>query len=119
MSLSPSSIRAVLKSAGQRAGGVSELERPARSEEIESAVATADGEEGPVSVGLPTGSSRENRSPATRGRSRTPRRGLSVGRGLIPNFLPREPKPQPHGRSSGSADGHRQGQWYGCEGNRR
>ncbi|CBJ29437.1 hypothetical protein Esi_0146_0066 [Ectocarpus siliculosus] len=116
MSLSPSSIRAVLKSAGQRAGGVPELERPARPEEIESAVATADGGEGLVSVGLPAGSSRENRSPATRGRSRTPRRGLSVGRDLMPNFLraAREPKPQPHGRSSGSVGGHRQGQRYGC-----
>ncbi|CAN0493232.1 unnamed protein product, partial [Ectocarpus sp. 8 AP-2014] len=114
MSLSPSSIRAVLKSAGQRAGGVSELERPARPEEIESAVATADGGEGRISVGLPAGSSHENRSPATRGRSRTPRRGLSVGRDLMPNFLREEPKPELHGRSSGSVGGHRQGQRYGC-----
>ncbi|CAM9662897.1 unnamed protein product, partial [Ectocarpus sp. 12 AP-2014] len=103
-----------LKSAGQRAGGVSELERPARSEEIESAVATVDRGEGPVSVGLPTGSSRESLSPAMRGRSRTPRRGLSVGRGLIPNFL-REPstkmnpagaiKEVEQGTPTGMADG--------------
>ncbi|CAM9352891.1 unnamed protein product [Ectocarpus fasciculatus] len=132
MSLSPSSIRAVLKSAGQRTGGVSELKRPARPGAMKSAVATADGGEGPVSVGSSPGSPREHRSPAARGRSRTPRRGLSVGRGLVPNFLrdpppssrcrqcaAREHKSQPHGRSRDNADGHRQGQQYGCEGERR